>query len=113
MVQVWIKSAFAYNVGFPTPGPLMPDPLDCWIYKSPRKDEMYLYLAAEEDFESVPQELLSRFGPPQFVMQLTLDGTRPLAREDVSKVMDNLRERGFHLQMPPKLEPHLYHGNQD
>jgi uncharacterized protein len=91
----------------------MPDPLDCWIYKSPRKDEMYLYLAAEEDFECVPQELLSRFGPPQLVMQLTLDDARPLAREDVSKVMDNLRERRFHLQMPPKLEPYLYHGNED
>jgi uncharacterized protein YcgL (UPF0745 family) len=93
--------------------PPMPDSLDCWIYKSPRKDEMYLYLAAEKDFECVPQELLSRFGAPRLVMQLTLEAGRPLAREDVSRVMDNLREQGFHLQMPPKLEPWLYQGNQD
>jgi len=91
----------------------MTEPLNCWIYKSPRKDEMYLYLATEEDFDLVPRELLEHFGTPQFVMQLALDSTRPLAREDVARVMTNLREQGFHLQMPPKLEPYLYHGNED
>ena len=91
----------------------MSEPVDCWIYKSPRKDEMYLYLAGEADFEPVPADLLSAFGRPQFVMQLTLSPARPLAREDVRTVMRNLREQGFHLQMPPKLEPALYHGNED
>lgn len=91
----------------------MNKPIDCWIYKSPRKDEMYLYLAAEEDFEPVPDDLLKAFGRPQFVMQLTLSLERSLAREDVGTVMTNLREQGFHLQLPPKLEPHLYHGNED
>ena len=91
----------------------MSDVLDCWIYKSPRKDEMYLYLAAEEDFECVPRELLDHFGAPWFVMQLALERRRPLAREDVDTVMQNLREQGFHLQMPPKLDSSLYHGNED
>jgi len=93
--------------------PSMTDCLDCWIYKSPRKDEMYLYLAIEDDFEVVPAELLALFGTPQAVMQLALKAGRPLAREDVRDVMRNLRERGFHLQMPPKLVPDLYHGNED
>lgn len=88
-------------------------PIDCWIYKSRRKDEMYLYLANEGDFDPVPADLLSAFGQPQFVMQLTLSPERPLAREKVSAVIRNLREQGFHLQMPPKLEPDLYHGNED
>lgn len=91
----------------------MTDSLDCWIYKSPRKDEMYIYLAAEDDFDSIPQALFSQFGQPQPVMQLTLTPDRPLARENVTTVMRNLREQGFHLQMPPKLEPELYHGNED
>ena len=91
----------------------MADTLDCWIYKSPRKDEMYLYVPAEDDFEAVPTALLERFGQPVFVMQLALSPERPLAREDVKQVMSNLREQGFHLQMPPKLEPYLYHGNED
>ena len=91
----------------------MADTLDCWIYKSPRKDEMYLYLVEEEGFDAVPDDLLTRFGRPQFVMQLTLDPQRPLAREEVTQVIANLRERGFHLQVPPRLEPLLYHGNED
>jgi len=31
----------------------------------------------------------------------------------VTQVMQNLAAQGFHLQMPPKLEPWLYHGNAD
>lgn len=87
--------------------------LDCWIYASPRKDEMYLYLAREDDFEDVPAELLERFGPPRLVMTLTLDPGRRLARADVEEVMAALREQGYYLQMPPRLTPEIYHGNQD
>ncbi len=87
------------------------DQLPCWVYKSPRKDEMYLYLAREEGFDDLPEALLGHFGTPVFVMALTLHAGRPLAREDVTKVMANLREQGFHLQMPPELTPDMYHGN--
>ena len=91
----------------------MTDRVPCWIYKSPVKDEMYLYLAEEAGFERVPDALMARFGKPEFVMELELHEGRPLAREDVIQVMQNLSDRGFHLQMPPKLEPWLYHGNAD
>jgi len=87
------------------------DNLPCWVYKSPRKDEMYLYVAHEEGFDALPEPLLQRFGPPIFVMALELHTGRNLAREDVLRVMANLREQGFHLQMPPELTPDLYHGN--
>lgn len=72
---------------------------------------MYLYLAAEDDFDRVPSALLERFGRPEFVMQLELHAGRALAREDVHSVMHNLREQGFHLQLPPKLIPDLYEGD--
>ena len=85
--------------------------LTCWIYRSPRKDEMYLYLRTEDDFESVPDALLSRFGTPVRVMELTLSPQRRLAREDVNQVLENLRSQGFHLQMPPKMQVDLYEGD--
>ncbi len=85
--------------------------LPCWIYRSPRKDEMYLYLSKEDDFASVPEPLLKRFGPPAKVMELTLTPQRTLAREDIAKVMQNLQTQGFHLQMPPKLQVDLYEGD--
>ena len=87
--------------------------MNCWIYRSPKKDEMYLYLAKEDDFDVVPEELLKRFGTPTQIMELELTPVRKLAREDVEKVKANLTDKGFHLQMPPTLVPDLYHGNED
>lgn len=83
----------------------------CWIYRSPRKDEMYLYIAKEDDFTCVPGVLLERFGVPVRVMEIALSDRRKLAREDVAVVMDNLRSQGFHLQMPPKIDVDLYAGD--
>lgn len=85
--------------------------LPCWIYRSPRKPEMYLYLREEDDFSQVPEPLLKHFGAPVRVMQLTLSPDLRLAREDIATVMENLRSRGFHLQMPPKLQVDLYEGD--
>lgn len=87
------------------------DTLPCWVYRSLRKQEMYLYLAAEDGFERVPDALLDAFGEPILVIELELSPQRKLAREDVTQVMANLRGQGYHLQMPPRLAPDMYHGN--
>lgn len=83
--------------------------IDCWIYRSRRHQEMYLYLAREDGFERLPEALQDHFGPPTLVMQLPLDPARRLAREDVGQVMANLRTQGYHLQLPPDLRPTLHH----
>ncbi len=83
----------------------------CWIYKSSRKEEMYLYLSEEEGFDEVPDELRKTFGEPVFVMELELSEQRPLARADTVAVMRSLKDEGFYLQMPPKLNPDLYFGD--
>lgn len=85
----------------------------CWIYRSTKKDEMYLYVGKEDGLDEVPDALRQRFGRGEFVMQLDLHNGRPLARADVDTVISAIKEQGFYLQMPPKLEPHLYHGNED
>ncbi|PLY13077.1 MAG: hypothetical protein C0631_15220 [Sedimenticola sp.] len=92
--------------------PSTPDQLPCWIYRSSLKQEMYLYLAHQDAFEQLPPALLKGFGKPQFVMQLQLHPALSLAREDTTRVMASLRDQGFFLQMPPKLEPYLYEGEQ-
>ena len=83
----------------------------CWIYRSSRKDEMYLYLSEESGFDRVPDDLMRRFGAPTLVMELELRSEKQLAREDVRQVMENLKQRGFHLQLPPVLQPDLYFGD--
>ena len=73
----------------------------CQVYRSPRQNEMYLYVAREEGLNRVPAALLERFGEPEEVMMVLLDGKRKLARVDAAEVVDKIREQGFFLQMPP------------
>lgn len=84
--------------------------MTCWVYRSSRQDEMYLYVVREADFEPVPKPLMDRFGAPVFVMELNLHPQRRLARENVARVIENLQANGFHLQMPPEIKPKMYEG---
>ncbi|KRW58049.1 YcgL domain-containing protein [Pseudomonas sp. TTU2014-080ASC] len=81
----------------------------CSIYKSPRKNEMYLYVLRSEGLSRVPEALLGMFGPPALAMELVLTPERKLAREDINKVLENLKEQGFHLQMPPQNDEYIEH----
>lgn len=73
-----------------------------YIYKSRKKEELYLYLSKKDDFSEVPPSLYASMGEePIFVMVLELDKERKLAREDINKVIHNLETQGFHVQMPP------------
>lgn len=87
------------------------DHINCWIYKSSRKEEMYLYLADENGLDEIPEALKQSFGETVFVMELELSAQRQLARADIEAVIQSLKEEGFYLQMPPKLDPDLYFGD--
>lgn len=84
--------------------------MQCAIYKSRRKQDTYLYMAAKDDFSSIPESLLRLLGEPVHVMDLDLRPDRKLAQEDAAEVLRNLRERGWHLQMPRREEqPDIMH----
>ena len=74
----------------------------CTIYRSPKKEGMYLYVDKAEDLERVPEALLRQFGQPEQAMTLLLHPDRPLARADINKVLGDLDEQGFYLQLPPQ-----------
>ncbi len=73
----------------------------CRIYRSRRRAEMYLYVAADDGLDAVPAALLERFGAPEPVMTLVLSDERRLARADISEVMAAIAGQGYYLQMPP------------
>ncbi len=75
--------------------------MNCWIYKGSRRAETYLYLAGPDATEAVPDELLAALGTLEFVMELALDPDRTLARANPVKVIEELEQRGYYLQMPP------------
>ena len=75
-----------------------------FIYRSPKKAEMYLYLADKDGFDDLDEPLKKAFGKPEFVMTLNLAKREQLARVDINNVTAALEEQGFFLQMPPKPE---------
>ena len=75
-----------------------------FIYRSPKKEEMYLYLLDKNGFEELDDSLQKVFGTPEFVMVLDLDKRDTLARVDIQVVRTALIEQGYYLQMPPRPE---------
>jgi uncharacterized protein YcgL (UPF0745 family) len=78
--------------------------MNAYIYKSTKKEELYLYIIRKDDFSDVPQALYDSMGKePVFVMELELTPERKLARENVDTVIKSLANKGFHLQIPPPI----------
>lgn len=72
------------------------------IYRSKHKPGLYLYLAEADKFDVIPQEIMQGLGVLEKSMALELHEGRTLAQVDVTTVMQNLKEHGFHIQLPPK-----------
>lgn len=83
--------------------------LICSIYKSPRKDGMYLYVEKRDALKRVPEGLIAAFGAPQLAFEMVLTPERQLAREDITKVLANIEKQGYHLQMPPAEDEYIEH----
>ncbi|WP_432698308.1 YcgL domain-containing protein [Marinobacterium sp. YM272] len=79
----------------------------CSIYKSPRKDEMYLYVDKRDALARVPEALLEMFGQPMHVMDMPMKADRKLARVDADKVLKEIDDKGFYLQLPPPKDEYL------
>ncbi|MBA4501252.1 YcgL domain-containing protein [Marinobacterium marinum] len=78
------------------------------VFKSNRKDEMYLYVEKREQLERVPEALQEMFGTPIHVMDMPLTAERKLGRvKDTGKLLDEVSERGYYLQMPPVRDDYM------
>jgi len=75
--------------------------MQAFVYKSQRKADTYVYLAARDDFDCLPEPVRQQMGTLAFVLEVSLTPERKLARADPNVVRANLAARGFHLQLPP------------
>ncbi len=76
--------------------------MKCYVYKSTKKPDSYLYLDRKGDFEKLPQQLLLLFGIPEFTLEFELTESRKLALADAKQVIHSISEQGYYLQMPAK-----------
>lgn len=74
--------------------------MQCFVYRSSKRDQTYVYMAKKEDFEILPPDLVVRLGQLEFSLEIDLVPERKLALEDAKAVLRNLREQGWHLQLP-------------
>ena len=72
----------------------------CTVYRSDSKQGLYLYLAENQEMTDLPEDLLKLIGKYTEVMQLDLAKRNRLASEDINVVKANLKEQGYHLQIP-------------
>jgi uncharacterized protein YcgL (UPF0745 family) len=75
--------------------------MKCFVYRSARRAETYVYLREQDAFGLLPAALAEQLGTLSLVLELELGPGRRLAREDPEVVRGNLAAQGFHLQLPP------------
>lgn len=75
--------------------------MKCVVYKGVRKSEAYLFVKRDSDISKVPSDLLEALGTLEKVMNLELSPGQTLARADPDTVRQQLRDKGFYLQLPP------------
>jgi len=76
--------------------------MKCFVYKSIKKADSYIYINEKDNFDAVPEQLLSLFGKPEYTLEFDLTPDRKLASADAEQVIKNLNDQGYYLQMPPK-----------
>lgn len=71
------------------------------IYRSIKKEGLYLYVAKGTVLTDLPQVLVRRFGKAELTMTLLLTPERKLAHASATQVLDAIEQQGFYLQLPP------------
>lgn len=74
--------------------------MQCFVYRSPRRENTFLYLKDKDDFSVIPDALIRVFGQPEYSFEFELSKDRKMVKENPEEVITNLKDRGFHLQMP-------------
>lgn len=78
------------------------------VFRSTREAGCYLYVDKKEGMARVPSALLERFGKAETAMTLMLEPTRKLASANAATILDNIRDQGFYLQLPPLPDSEMF-----
>ncbi len=77
--------------------------MQCFIYRSSKKSDTYLYLSEEDKLNDLPEGLNKLLGRVEFVMELDLEKIKRLENADINEVTQNLNDVGFYIQLPREL----------
>lgn len=74
--------------------------MKCYVYRSTRRQDAYVFLPAEDAFDELPADLLRQLGRLEFALAVEITPERELARTDGATVLEAVNRQGFYLQMP-------------
>lgn len=75
--------------------------MNCFVYRSEKKQGMFLYLSKKNDFSCVPESLLKLLGETTYSFEFDLSKDRKLVKVEAIEVMKTMNKNGYFLQMPP------------
>ena len=75
--------------------------MQAYVYKSRRKADTFVFLAARDDFARLPEVLRAQLGELAFVLDVALTPDCRLTQWALQLLRANLATRGFHVQFPP------------
>ena len=79
------------------------------VYKTAKKEGMYLYVLKSEQMKKVPDGLQALFGQPLHIMDFILSPERKLAHVSTENIIEALHSTGYYLQMPPSQDDYIEH----
>ncbi len=74
------------------------------VYRSSKKDGMYIYVADEDALEKLPEAVKQQLGEAEFALELELSKDRHLESANAKDVLRDLDSQGFYIQMPKDIE---------
>lgn len=84
--------------------------MHCLIYKSRKKEQVFVYCASAEVTDRLPAVLRERLGGLDRVMSLSLSPQRRLAQANAATVLINLRRLGYYVQSSDSVDVLEFNG---
>ena len=75
------------------------------VFKTARRPDTFLFLPEGLPPNEWPDGLEEIFMPAEKVLSLTLTAEQPLAAQTATRVMEEIADKGYFLQMPPQSSP--------
>ena len=74
--------------------------MNCFVYRSTKKADTYIYLLEKDGVSCLPAGLKKLLGVTEYVLELDLEKTQALANADIRQVISNLHAQGYYIQLP-------------
>jgi len=74
------------------------------VYRSSKKDGLYVYVAPGTELASLPAPVLKQLGEPEIALELDLSTRERLSNADIGEVRESLQNSGFYVQSTSDVE---------